>query len=115
MRWLAIGRARWRRWGRLRAADTREAGLSGIQTSKSCGTIPGIGTSLTWRAGARISAYISRRRDTMSNNLVVSVTLDQNDNHVCDPTEAVVRPGDTVVWSGPVQVFFPDDTPFVEG
>ncbi len=51
----------------------------------------------------------------MSNNLVVSVTLDQNDNHVCDPTETVVRPGDTVVWSGPVQVFFPDDTPFVEG
>jgi hypothetical protein len=51
----------------------------------------------------------------MSNNLVVRVTLDQNDHHVCDPTQTFVRPGDRVTWSGPVLVFFPGDTPFVEG
>jgi hypothetical protein len=51
----------------------------------------------------------------VGNNLVVTVTLDQNDHHVCNPTEAVVHPGDTVEWPGPVLVFFPGDTPFVEG
>src|SRR5262245_49706240 len=42
----------------------------------------------------------------------------QGDEHVCNPTETEVRPGDTVAWAGqePFLVFFPDDnTPFVEG
>src|SRR5467141_2036088 len=115
MRRLAIGRARWKRSGRRHAAGTREAGLSGIRTSRSCGTIPNIGTSLTWRAGARIDAYISRRRDTMGNNLVVTVKLD-NDRHVCNPMDMVVLPGDTVIWrwtgAGKLEVSFPADTPF---
>ena len=51
----------------------------------------------------------------MGNNLVVTVTLD-NDRHVCNPMDMVVLPGDTVIWrwtgAGKLEVSFPADNPF---
>jgi len=37
--------------------------------------------------------------------------------HICNPNPTMVTPGDTVSWVGPEPflVFFPDETPFVEG
>ena len=42
---------------------------------------------------------------------------EKNGVHICNPTETRVRPGDTVAWVGeePFLVFFPDETPLVEG
>jgi plastocyanin len=38
----------------------------------------------------------------------------QGDQHVCDPTEVTVEPGDTVAWVGRETFFvsFPNGTPF---
>lgn len=50
----------------------------------------------------------------MGKQHVIAVRLD-NGKHVCDPTHTPAKPGDTVMWKGGVFVFFPGETPFVEG
>jgi len=53
---------------------------------------------------------------TMADKPKVTVSRLGN-KHICDPTHTHVNGGDTVAWTGqePFLVFFPDQTPFVEG
>jgi hypothetical protein len=49
-------------------------------------------------------------------NHPVAVRL-QNGQHLCEPTQSDVRPGDTMRWDAgePIVVSFPNGSPFVEG